>query len=325
MTNSFFHSSKLSKMALIFCFSFSNLPLTSTPSLQKETSFAFDSFDFPHFLTSFSFTSSLEHSFPMPLKEPLYSFISENKEESAIHYEKPSANFIVSQPEKILEQPTENVEPSQEISSLVEAPSLDHLETPDSLEVWSISYIPWRDALNAPEDGSIGLWADGWFIVHRTTPNGQKIASFVSQIEVDGQLYVLDDTWVTSDEITLDEIKRIRANQGITFQTCIDETTNQMVHYRPAPGQEGYPYTFSHYPYTTNDTLAIGYTPGLDGPSEDPLYDQPSEVEYDWILDIELPMVEETLSFAADFSFQDIEDEDLFQFEKPEDDFLFLE
>ncbi|MDE5758691.1 MAG: hypothetical protein K2H85_08785, partial [Allobaculum sp.] len=128
-------------------------------------------------------------------------------------------------------------------------------------EIWSISYIPWQGADSAPLDGSIGLWADGWFIAHRHTPNGQKIASFVPKIEVDGQLYIMDDTWISSDEITLEEIVRIRANHGLTLQTCIDDVTNYMVHYRPAPGFSGYSYCFSQYPYTVHDTLALGYDP----------------------------------------------------------------
>lgn len=153
--------------------------------------------------------------------------------------------------------------------------------------VWHLSYIPWFNALEAPENGEIGLWADGWFIAHRHTPNGAKIATLVEQIEVDGQLYVLDDAWISTDLITQDEVARIRAKGGITLQTCIDQTTNQMVHY--APLGAGYPYTFVQFPYTIHDTPAIGYWPD-DAPSiqtptdSEPTYSQPVNVEPTFVI-----------------------------------------
>lgn len=169
---------------------------------------------------------------------------------------------------KTLELGPESLGPSKENLINVEAQPVLLEEPSDPIgepvaveEIWSISYIPWQGADSAPLDGSIGLWADGWFIAHRHTPNGQKIASFVPKIEVDGQLYIMDDTWISSDEITLEEIVRIRANHGLTLQTCIDDMTNYMVHYRPAPGFSGYSYCFSQYPYTVHDTIAVGYDP----------------------------------------------------------------
>lgn len=148
-------------------------------------------------------------------------------------------------------------------------PTISSLEPTLEDSIWHISYIPWFGAAEAPENGEIGLWADGWFIAHRHTPNGAKIASFINQVEVDGQIYVLDDTWISTDLITSEEVARIRARGGITFQTCIDESTNQMVHYAPISLE--YPYIFVQYPYTIHDTSAIGYwpdsTPSLSQPT----------------------------------------------------------
>lgn len=236
----------------------------------------------------------------------------------------------------IFEQTQESLEPHKEDLVNVEAKSVP-LEKPcdplvESLEgeeIWSISYIPCQGADSAPLDGSIGLWADGWFIAHRHTPNGQKIASFVPKIEMDGQLYIMDDTWISSDEITLDEIARIRANNGITFQTCIDEATNYMVHYRPAPGFSGYSYCFSQYPYTVHDTLAVGYDPlqaSLKQDGVEIMADDPT-LEPDLSLTFSKPKEENNTSqdFVWSLPSEDLE-EPFFILEEnpPESDFSFV-
>lgn len=125
--------------------------------------------------------------------------------------------------------------------------------------IWHIQYVSARDALSAPEDGSIGLWADGWFIAHSHMPNGDKIATFPPRVEVDGKIYRLADKWVAGDILTADEVARVRCHDGIVFQTCITDTTNWMVLYEPEGA--GYGYQFAHYPYTVNDTKAFGYYP----------------------------------------------------------------
>lgn len=124
--------------------------------------------------------------------------------------------------------------------------------------VWHITYIPAWGAGSAPEDGSIGIWADGWFIAHSGMANGDKIASLPQYVEVDGQVYTMTDTWVSDDNVSTDEIARARANNGIVFQTCITDTTNRMVHYEPVNGT-GYAYNFSSYPYTAHDGEIFGY------------------------------------------------------------------
>lgn len=125
--------------------------------------------------------------------------------------------------------------------------------------IWHIHYIPTRGALSAPADGEIGLWADGWFIAHSGLENGDRIATFPPRVEVDGRTYHLSDTWVSEDAITPQEVARIRANDGIAFQTCIDDATNWMAHYEPDGA--GYGYQFTNYPYTVNDDASIGYYP----------------------------------------------------------------
>ncbi len=123
--------------------------------------------------------------------------------------------------------------------------------------IWSISYCYSFGAADAPADGSIGLWAEGWFIVHDYMPNGQKITSLPAMVEVDGQIYRYSTHWYSGMYITTEEVARVRANGGITFQTCSVNNTNLMVHYDPVGG--AYPYSFENYPYCSSDTEAVGY------------------------------------------------------------------
>ncbi len=124
--------------------------------------------------------------------------------------------------------------------------------------IWHISYVPAWGAASAPEDGSIGIWADGWFIAHSHMPNGDKIASLPQYVEVDGQVYEMRDTWISTDHVDTDAIARARANNGIVFQTCITDETNRMVHYEPVNGA-GYAYEFTSFPYTTTDAVLFGF------------------------------------------------------------------
>lgn len=124
--------------------------------------------------------------------------------------------------------------------------------------IWHISYVPAWGAASAPADGSIGIWADGWFIAHSGMINGDTIASLPQYVEVDGQVYTLTDTWVSGDSADTNAIARARANHGIVFQTCITETTNRMVHYEPV-NSAGYDYHFTVYPYTTQDAVVFGF------------------------------------------------------------------
>ncbi|MBF0580501.1 hypothetical protein IM774_12160 [Erysipelotrichaceae bacterium RD49] len=123
--------------------------------------------------------------------------------------------------------------------------------------IWHITYVPAWGAGSAPVDGSIGIWADGWFIAHSGMINGDTIASLPQYVEVDGQVYTMTDTWVSSDSVDANEIARARANNGIVFQTCITETTNRLVHYEPVNGA-GYAYQFTNFPFTTQDAAVFG-------------------------------------------------------------------
>lgn len=122
---------------------------------------------------------------------------------------------------------------------------------------WHVDYVPCWGSNSAPADGSIGIWADGWFIAHSGTINGKIIASAPSYIEVDSQVYVLADLWITGDSISAEEVARARANNGIVFQTCITDSENYLVHYEPVDGP-GYPYDFDNFPYTKWDLILFG-------------------------------------------------------------------
>lgn len=125
--------------------------------------------------------------------------------------------------------------------------------------VWHVDYINCYGAPSAPDDGSIGLWADGWFIAHSNMPNGDIIASLPEKIEVDGKIYHYESHWIADDYLDRAEVIRVRANGGLAFQTCITEDLNLMVHYEP--DGEPYGYEWSRWPYTVNDGSYIGYYP----------------------------------------------------------------
>lgn len=124
-------------------------------------------------------------------------------------------------------------------------------------EPWSVNYVPSWGSTSAPEDGSIGIWADGWFIVHSGPVNGNVIFSMPESVEVDKQIYFFTELWIAGDSIDTHEIARVRANHGIVFQTCVSEDLNLLVHYEPAGG-DGYPYEFIEFPYTVNDGIVFG-------------------------------------------------------------------
>lgn len=127
----------------------------------------------------------------------------------------------------------------------------------EPVDLWHVEYVSCRGEPSAPADGSIGEWADGWFVAHSNTPNGNMIASFPAKVEVDGRIYHLAEKWIAQDLITTEEVARIRAKDGIVFQTCINEDLNWMVKYEP--DRAGYGYQFARFPYTVNDDESIGF------------------------------------------------------------------
>ncbi|MBF0578240.1 hypothetical protein IM774_00220 [Erysipelotrichaceae bacterium RD49] len=153
--------------------------------------------------------------------------------------------------------PNELLQQTAQVTTQPAPASPTYLSPIGSDGIWHVSYIPYWGAAAAPDDGSIGLWADGWFIAHSGMLNGDTIASIPSYVEVDGQVYAMTDTWISDDSVSTEEIARARANNGIVFQTCITDTTNRLVHYEPVDGP-GYPYQFTNYPYTQSDVQIMG-------------------------------------------------------------------
>ncbi len=125
--------------------------------------------------------------------------------------------------------------------------------------VWHVAYVNCFGAGSAPADGSVGQWAEGWFIAHNYMPSGQMISSMPEFVEIDGRVYQFAYSWTADDSITEAEIAQIRANGGITFQTCITDSLNLMVHYNPTDA--AYPYSFTNYPFCATDGAALGYYP----------------------------------------------------------------
>lgn len=159
--------------------------------------------------------------------------------------------------------PFDEVDPNEVLEQTAQATTQPAPASPTYMSpigsdgIWHVSYIPYWGASAAPDDGSIGLWADGWFIAHSGMLNGDTIASIPPYVEVDGQVYKMTDTWISDDSVTTEEIARARANNGIVFQTCITQTTNRLVHYEPVDGP-GYPYQFTNFPYTQSDAQILG-------------------------------------------------------------------
>lgn len=123
--------------------------------------------------------------------------------------------------------------------------------------IWHVSYSRQYGVGSAPADGSVMEWAQGWFAAHRGMWGGEMIASCPPYVEVDGRVYKFAYSWVDDDDIYEEDVRQVRADNGISFQTCITETTNLMVHYVPVGA--GYPYSWEIYPYVTTDGEYIGF------------------------------------------------------------------
>lgn len=101
-------------------------------------------------------------------------------------------------------------------------------------DVWHVSYIPYYGASSAPDDGSVGEWADGYFIAHDWSANGVMIMSCPEYVEVDGVLYEFaGSTTYTRDTYYEDGPEAFaHAGGGIGFQTCYG-TVYLVTHYVP--------------------------------------------------------------------------------------------
>lgn len=101
-------------------------------------------------------------------------------------------------------------------------------------DVWHVSYVSSYGSSSAPDDGSVGEWADGYFIAHDWSANGERIAACPTYVEVDGQLYrFVGSTTFTRDTYYEDGPEQFtHADGGIGFQTCYG-SVYLVTHYVP--------------------------------------------------------------------------------------------
>ena len=103
-----------------------------------------------------------------------------------------------------------------------------------SASTWYVSYYNAYGTAEAAADGSVTQWADGYFIAHVWSSNGQRILSKPACVVVDGRTY----RYVSSMEVSRDTKWKsvepyVHANGGIGFQTCINGGGYFISHYEP--------------------------------------------------------------------------------------------
>ena len=102
--------------------------------------------------------------------------------------------------------------------------------------VWDVAYHD--DFLGqAADDGSVTQWAEGFFLAHRWSANGKRIASLPAYVRVDGRLYrYVSSTTVQRGTLWEDIEGFVHENGGIGFETCVDdadESAYLITHYEP--------------------------------------------------------------------------------------------
>lgn len=102
--------------------------------------------------------------------------------------------------------------------------------------VWNVDYHD--DFLGqAADDGSVTQWEDGFFLAHRWSANGKRIASMPTYVRVNGQLYrYVSAITVPQGTMWKDIEGFVHANGGIGFETCVDGTDESaylITHYEP--------------------------------------------------------------------------------------------
>ena len=101
--------------------------------------------------------------------------------------------------------------------------------------VWVVPYHD--DFLGlAAEDDSVTQWMDGFFLAHRWSENGERIASMPTYVSVDGLLYRYVSSITVPKGTTWEEVEGfIQANGGIGFETCVDSEGSEylLTHYEP--------------------------------------------------------------------------------------------
>lgn len=106
-------------------------------------------------------------------------------------------------------------------------------EAASSLEsdTWFVEYTVGYHTYQLGE--GVVKWEEGYYVAHNTNVNGQRIASCVPYVVVDGVKYKYVSKMTVPETSTWDEIQDfVLANGGIGFQTCVDDGY-LVTHYEP--------------------------------------------------------------------------------------------
>mgnify|MGYP003191474347 CR=1 FL=1 len=105
----------------------------------------------------------------------------------------------------------------------------------DTTGVWSPTYTKAYGTRAAASDGSLTEWADGYYIAHDWSANGQAIASKPQTVQMNGKTYRYAGctTAHTGDDAD-PYLAYARSDGGIGFQTCYgSDGTVIVTHYVP--------------------------------------------------------------------------------------------
>lgn len=100
--------------------------------------------------------------------------------------------------------------------------------------VWHLQYHNDYGSASGDANGALTQWADGYYVAHDWSANGQRISSQPEYVEVDGQTYRLAGSQEVSRDTTWEDIEGwVHQNGGIGMQTCVEGGGYLVNHYEP--------------------------------------------------------------------------------------------
>ena len=101
------------------------------------------------------------------------------------------------------------------------------LEQPALVPLFDSASVPSFDSEAAPDDGAVGLWAEGYYIVHSYAPEGQAVLSMQEgdAFEIDGVTHEVEGVLTISQFAQLGEVYEAAGSDRYTFlQTCVPDS-----------------------------------------------------------------------------------------------------
>lgn len=101
-------------------------------------------------------------------------------------------------------------------------------------DTWYVNYYNAYGTAEAAADGSVTQWADGYFVAHVWSSNGQRILSRPTYVVVNGRTYRYVSSMEVSRDTTWQAVEPyVHAGGGIGFQTCVNGGGYFISHYEP--------------------------------------------------------------------------------------------